>query len=166
MEQRLLAYWEGSDAPSNGRIVEAESRWGLDVATDYDLACDVKDWAGSIRVQDGNALVISTDGGAAGTWISGIEGAPGALVEWGYADSDEDIIEAARELISTGELAIINEFDVATDASVLFVAAERGFDDRYKRLSINLPAGKYMVMSGQRSTETISTVCHVFKLQK
>ena len=56
MEQKYLINWEGCDAPSNGRVVEANSCWGLDVATDYDLACDIEDYLGLINVGKGKHL--------------------------------------------------------------------------------------------------------------
>ena len=166
MEERLLPYWEGSDAPSNGRIVEAESRWGLNVATDYDLACDVQGWAGVIRVHDGNALVLSASGDAMATWVSEFEGVEGVVVEWEYADSEEGLIAAVKELLGAGESSATNEMYIKESPIVLFVAAERGDEDMYGRQAIHIPTGKYSVTTARRATETTSVVCHIFRSQE
>ena len=98
MEQKYLADWEGSNAPSNGRVVEANSRWGLEVATDYDLACDIEDFLGLINVGEGKALVLGGDE-LATTWFPLFENQEGILIRWDYADSESEIINFAKSAI-------------------------------------------------------------------
>ena len=133
MEEAVLDFWEGSDAPSGGRVVNAESRWGLDVATDYDKACDVNDLAGAIDINRGRAFVLSTNGDAMATWVPNFEGFAGAFVEWGYADNENDLVEEARHLIQESTFSETLEFHVHSSRCVLFVAAERGREDTYPK---------------------------------
>ena len=128
MEEALLDFWEGSDAPSGKRVVVAESRWGLDVATDYDKACDVNDYSGVIDIDGGRAFVLDTDGDGTATWLANFEGFAGALIEWGYADNDNDLVKEARQLIRESAFSETREFTVGSSPCVLFVAAERGRD--------------------------------------
>lgn len=165
MEEALLDFWEGSDAPSDGREVIAEFRWGLDVATDYDKACDVNDFAGVIEMNGGHAFVLSTNGDAMATWLPNFEGFAGAFVEWGYADDERDLVEEASCLIKESAFLETHEFNVHSSPCVLCVAAERGREDTYPRQSFDLIPGKYLVRSGVRTTEQTSVVCHAFHLE-
>ena len=164
MEKVLLPYWEGSNAPSNGRVVKAESRWGLDVATDYDLACDIDDWSGVINVVNGSAFVLGTSGDNMATWVPDF--APnGALVEWGYADREDELIEAARNFVDRAEFSSCVEFVVRSSPLVLFMAVESGDDPTYDRIEFEIEMGKYNVSSGLRETEKSLVICHSFDLQ-
>lgn len=165
MEEAILDFWEGSDEPSGGRVVNAESRWGLDVATDYDKACDVNDFAGVIEVDRGRAFVLSTNGDAMATWLPNFEGFAGAFVEWGYADNERDLVEEASCLIRESAFSETHEFNIHSGPCVLFVAAERGREDIYPRQTFDLTPGKYVVRTGVRTTEQTSVVCHVFHLE-
>ena len=165
MEEMLLDCWEGSDAPSGGRIVEAQSRWGLDVATDYDLACDVREIAGVIDMSRGKAFVLSTNGDCMATWLPGFVGFAGALVEWDYADAEDELVEESKALIHLGEFSQAVEFSVNSSPLVLFVAAERGHEDAYARQVFDLAPGCYRVRSGRRVTDKTAVVCHLFELK-
>lgn len=164
MEQALLPYWEGCHAPTNGRVVIAESRWGLDVATDYDLACDIDGWSGVISVGNGYALVLGTSGDMA-TWISDL--APnGALVEWGYADKEDELIEEARNFVGRAEFSTSFEFEVRSSPLVLFMAVEAGNAPTYERLVFEITPGEYSIRSGFWETERNSVIAHSFERQR
>jgi hypothetical protein len=165
MEQDLLSCWEGADRPSRGRLVPAKHRWRPNVATDYDLACDVNEWAGIIQLSEGTALVVSIEH-LATTWIPDIEDAEGALVEWGYGESETQLVAAARRFIAEGDFSVMNEFHVNRSPLILFDSAERGDEDAFGRLKIEVSAGKYTISSGYWKTEQASAICHVFRLNK
>jgi hypothetical protein len=43
MPTEVMSFWEGTEPPSGGRVVEATFRWdGQSIATDYDHACDAE----------------------------------------------------------------------------------------------------------------------------
>ncbi|PYT01346.1 MAG: hypothetical protein DMF63_00395 [Acidobacteria bacterium] len=164
MESRLLTFWEGSDAPSDGRVVEAEFRWGLDVATDYDKACDVNDLAGVIDINNGTAFVLSTENSMA-TWLPEFMGFDGAIIEWDYADGESELIEEASILVAEGAFSRSVKYEVSSSPLVLFVAAEGGQESGYKRQTFEVGVGNYTVKSGRRVTDRTSVVCHLFQLQ-
>ena len=162
MKKKYLASWEGSDAPSNGRVVEAISRWGLDVATDYDLACDVEDYLGLINVGEGKALVLSGEQ-LATTWFPLFENAQGILIRWEYGNSEIEVIDFAKSLLNEVEKDEDIEFSVGNSELVLFVAAESGSDKVYPRLEFNLSKGTYKISTIEREDEQTSVICHHFR---
>lgn len=162
MQQKYLANWEGSDAPSNGRVVEANSRWDLDIATDYDLACDVEDYLGLIDVGEGKALVLGGDE-LATTWFPLAENQEGILIRWEYANSESEIVDFAKSL--TNEIGKDEniEFSVGNSELVLFVAADHGNNKVYPRLEFKLSKGTYKISTIERENEQTSVICHHFR---
>ena len=159
LEDRLLPYWEGSDEPSDGRIVEAEHRWGLEIATDYDRACDCSEWIGCISVKDGAALVLGGDDAAA-TWRPLKNLSEGILVRWIYADSEDEILEAALELTNSRVADEYIEFDINSSPLVLFAATEIGNDPIYPRLNFSLAVGRYGIFTSHRDDNQMGIICH------
>ncbi len=162
MEKEYLANWEGSDAPSNGRVVNAISRWGLDVATDYDLACDVEDYLGLVNVGEGKALVLGGDE-LATTWFPFFENGQGILIRWVYGNSESEVIDFAKSLSDEVKKDENIEFSVENSELVLFVAAEHGNDKVYSRLEFNLSKGTYEISTIERKDEQTSVICHHFR---
>ena len=162
MEQKYLANWEGSDAPSNGRVVEANSRWGLEIATDYDLACDVEDYLGLINVGEGKALVLG-DGEWATTWVSLFENEEGILIRWVYGNSDSEVINFAKTALDKIKKDEDVEFAVEDSGLILFVAAESGNDKIYPKLEFSLSNGHYNISTIEREDEQTSVICHHFR---
>ena len=159
IEEKYLKFWEGSDAPSNGRVVEAEFRWGLDVATDYDKACDIEDLLGLIDVGEGKALVLGADETST-TWLQ-TNDSEGMLVRWIYANSENDAIESAK-LVSFDKEADF-EFVVENYNLVLFAACESWNDNIYPRLKFSLPNGKYKIFTNEFKNDETWMICHRFK---
>lgn len=61
LPREAFCYWEGGDIPSGGRRVEARFRWDTEVATDYDRACDVDEWAAILQVGPAWSLVLGSE---------------------------------------------------------------------------------------------------------
>lgn len=162
MKKKYLANWEGSAAPSNGRIVEANFRWGLEIATDYDRVCDVDDWLGLISVGEGKAIVLGGDETAT-TWLDLIENREGMLVRWIYADSDEDAVGKAKSLADELGKDESFEFVVGDSDLILFSAAESGDDKISPRLKFNLSSGTYKISTIKYKDEQTSVICHRFR---
>jgi hypothetical protein len=162
MEQKHLANWEGSNAPSNGRVVEANSRWGLEVATDYDIACDVEVYLGLINVGEGKALVLGGDE-LATTWFPVFENQEGILIRWNYGNSESKVIEFAKAALGKFEKDEVVEFTLEDSELILFVAAESGNDKIYPRLNFNLSSGTYKISTIEREDEQTSVICHHFR---
>ncbi len=162
LEQKYLENWEGSDEPSNGRIVEANFRWGLDIATDYDRACDIEDYLGLINVGKGEAIVLGGDE-LATTWFPLSEDQAGFLIRWNYGNSEFDVINAAKSLINEAGKDENIEFTVKDSNLILFAAAEPGNYQIYPRLKFNLSSGNYKIFTNEYKDEQTSVICHSFR---
>ena len=109
--EELGALWEGSDAPSGGRVVNARFRWSADpgaLATDYDAACDVNELVGVIPVGAGAALVLG-DEVPMSTWVPSTLFAGGLIVvpmTWPHPGMPEQRLLAAAALARTGCLGL------------------------------------------------------------
>lgn len=71
LPREALPFWEGNDPPSDGRVIEAVSRWDdQEAATDFDRACDVMAWAEVLPVgTDSWGLVLPEDAGGI-AWLT------------------------------------------------------------------------------------------------
>lgn len=161
IEEKYLKFWEGSEAPSNGRIVEADFRWGLDIATDYDKACDVEDWLALIEVGEGKALVLGGEPNPT-TWLY-LEEDEGMLVRWIYADSEYDAIESAKLVPNNFGKEEDFEFVVENTNLILFAACESWDDNIYPRLSIALQKGAYRIYTKEYKDEQTWILCQHFR---
>lgn len=162
IEEKYLTSWEGSNAPSNSRIVEANFRWGLEVATDYDRACDIEDYIGLINVGEGKAIVLGGDEMAT-TWFPLIENQEGILIRWFYGNSESDVIKVAESLSNKLGKDENFEFTVEDSNLVLFAATESGNDKIYPRLKFNLSSGTYKISMIEHEDEQTSIICHRFR---
>lgn len=160
IEEKYLQFWEGSEAPTNGRIVEANFRWGLEVATDYDKACDVEDWLGLIDVGEGKALVLGDEPNST-TWLD-LKEDEGMLVRWIYADSEKDAIESAKSVANNLGKDENIEFVVENTNLVLLAACESWSDEIYPRLKISLPICKYIISTKEFKDAQTWVICHSF----
>jgi hypothetical protein len=162
IEEKYLSNWEGSEEPSNGRVVEANSRWGLEMATDYDRACDVEDYLGLINVGEGKAVVLGGDEMPT-TWLALTENQEGFLIRWFYGESEFDVVGAAKSL--SDELGKDEDFEFVVGNSdlILFAAAESADDKVYHRLKFNLANGNYKISTIEYENEQTSIVCHRFR---
>jgi hypothetical protein len=160
-EEYLLA-WEGCENPSAGRKVEAQFRWNLDgVATDYDRACDVHDWVGLIEVGQGKGLVLG-DEPLTTTWFPLADG--GLLVRWVCADSEEELIAAARKIPDSAYVDSGLCLQVRNSPLVLLQASESWDDQFYSRLEIQLMAGDYSISTSEYDADGMtSLICHRLK---
>jgi hypothetical protein len=81
--QAAVRWWEGGDAPSDGRLVDAQARAsGFDVATDYDRACDIDpESAGTLDVGESWSVVIGTAAAQSALWLPGAD--PREFLPWG-----------------------------------------------------------------------------------
>ncbi len=106
LPREALPFWEGNAPPSDGRAIEAVSRWDdQEAATDYDRACDVMAWAEVLPVgPESWGLVVPEDAGGI-AWLT-----PDALTA---ADSfalvqslliDTEALAVYRSLLSAAAL--------------------------------------------------------------
>jgi hypothetical protein len=162
VEQKYLGFWEGCDAPSNNRVPEAKFRRGLEVATDYDRACDIEDYIGLIDVGGGKAIVLGGDETAA-TWLHFRESEEGILIRWFSGNSETDVLRAADSLSDKSGKNENLEFTIEDSDLVLFAACESGNDNVFPRLKYSLPKGTYKIFTIEYEDEQTSIICHRFR---
>jgi hypothetical protein len=143
----LLTVWEGSNFPSNGRVVEAHFRYFSenDPATDYDRACDVDGYIGQVPVGSGTGIVFA-DETTTVSWHPG-EGrnAANTIVKMMWIHNDA-LVEAA--LSASEQLAWEDNFEYDSDSAdhVIFDSACPGSDTE-ESLHVRLAHGRFIVQT-------------------
>ena len=150
IEAGNLRHWQGIDAPTDGRIVEATFRWNdpNDPASDYDRACDVSDHAALLVVGDGTGLVLG-DSPDATTWWPRSDSSGGILVRWHYAEDEGDVEKYMLVVPDLPTEEAIVEWTVTDTTIYLFDSAFSG-DNVLEGLSndyltFELKPGRYVV---------------------
>ena len=142
LEGRLLGEWEGTDPPSNGRVVQASFRWqGEGPATDYDRACDVKGWLGLVPVGDGHGLVLNDEPLPTTVWRPD-PADPVMLLRWEYAEIDGDVARHLEDTRGAMWQPWEKELLVKETEPLLFDSAFPG-TEAYERRVVPLPPGPY-----------------------
>ena len=120
---QFVALWEGSDAPTGGRVVESTFRCSNnpdDPTTDYDLACAIAmqpQEVGTIEIGDGAALVICGEIPFS-AWIQAVDFAGGYVVVPEYwTDTDYNCHDVIAEVSD----------DSYTDSGVILNSTGQGF---------------------------------------
>ncbi|MDQ3520599.1 MAG: immunity 21 family protein [Gemmatimonadota bacterium] len=126
--QAAVAAWEGTDAPSNGRVVSAKFRWSNenDPASDYDRACDVDpQTAAAIDIGEHWGIIIGTAAAQSAHWLPGSDADEFYAV--GIEAADDASPERLRALTSEAtEWRLLRaQVSVATEGLLLAHAASR-----------------------------------------
>ncbi len=124
---------------------------GTDAPDDYDRACDVENWAGVIDVGTEASGLVLADEPATTCYLS----EHNVFVRWLAADSDADLVEAARAVLNDPATDWENCGVWETDGSaVLLDSAVAGADlaveypdqeGRPEQAQIPVPAGRWNV---------------------
>lgn len=149
LERRLLPYWRGYSPSFNTG------------ATDYERACSVSDYLGTIDVGLGKGIVLGEQPYAT-TWWRCNDVPSGMLVRWVSAESEEAVIEALRVLSNVAWERTGVELKLATGNLALFDSAFPG-NEIDVSLSIEIPAGIYFAETLHYSpNDEISLILHRF----
>lgn len=151
---RHLLEWEGSDPPTGGRVVQATFRCAdPDMpATDYDLACDVREYLGVIPVGAGTALVLGGEPLPA-WWAARPDG--GILVRWIYGDDTLSTRDATRTVVEDIPEALWQpeEFDFTVPEGLLYL-----MDSAYPGRELSsMPEDSQMSFSLRPGTYSVET---------
>jgi Immunity protein 21 len=137
LQTDLLGEWYGIDPnPSKDRSV----------ATDYERACQVQDYAGVIPVGDGSALVLGEEP-MDSTWWPSRDLAEGLIVRVLYSAGDEAV---ARLIESLGPESLTDtglRMVITSPHLELFDSTCPGTLDLVPRLAVTVPIGRYAVYS-------------------
>lgn len=172
LPEEALAHWEGSEAPSAGRVVDAEFRWrGTGPATgrrpDYDRACDVESWIGAVPVGLTEGLVLGGEPTAA-VWVPHpLHGGP-VIVRVLWAEDDASITAALdRWFLGEVEAPLIKDEPLLSVAGgrtlVLFDAAEAGAEAEDSQ-ECSLGEGEFLVRTRRLEPDAeTSLILHDFE---
>lgn len=160
LPEKHLVAWEGATQPSEGRIVEANSRYSVgSQATDYDRACDVEDLLGLIDVGEGQGVVFG-DEPLSTTWVPSATEDGGMFVRWVYAENETDLMQFVTNV--PGKFFKDTHISISVENTdlILFAACEASNDKIYPRLKVNLPSGRYAFSTAEVSDAKTSVICH------
>lgn len=145
--ENLLDAWGGTDYQGElaGNSYRPAERQAI---TDYDRACEVRNYVDVIPVGQGQGLVLSGEA-LETTWypLQGRSG--GILVRWIYAPGDEEVEEALRSLPADLSYQDGLDLNVSSSGLVLFDAAMPGRDIVTPLLRITLDTGRYRVLTAE-----------------
>lgn len=116
-------------------------------ANDYDRACDVRDYLGSVPLGDRSALILGDMPLETLIWKPKNE-LP-RIVRVYYADPDANMIEIleSSNIIYFNNSDEILSVEFKSSSIVIFDSAYPGVDAGISRLSFNIPKGKYLALT-------------------
>lgn len=131
LEESLLKYWRGFDLRENP-----------DHITDYDRACQVNEYVGTIAVDSGYGLVLGGEPFQT-AWLQFPET---IMVCWDHAENETAVVEALSNLPSGNWEDTEVEIQFSGGKLILFDSA---FDENEidESLEIEVPKGKYKVQT-------------------
>lgn len=165
----IASHWEGTNKPSNGRIIEA--KFDLNgpngVHVDYDRACDTADdYVNIISIGPSNALIFGEEIPAM-HWIKSNIFDGGYLVTWSYLpDGDEPNYQALTETLSTDFFTDTGfAATCSSEGFLLFPSTQAPADNNYfDFVKIDCSAGNYGAAIG--FYETPDTSIRIIKIQR
>ncbi len=149
LEEHLLASWRGCFSPPEA----------ANDVTDYDRACGVDDYLGTIAVASGYGLVLG-DEPMRTTWWQLPEAHTGILVRWQWAASEHDVITALTSLTDVIWAEAGINLHISDGNLVLFDAACVG-NEVDERVRIALAPGHYVLTTAQYTpNSSLSLLLH------
>ena len=156
----IASAWHGSDLYID---IEQIERTGQDddglPDCDYNRTYSVDGWIATIPVGDGDALVVSTEHSATAIWQEHNET---CIIEWFYADSDEQLMAHFRQTLLRGEFETSAVFRHPGGRLILMSAADVISDPVYDVIYFELPVGEYQMRTIYVDDDTVSYVAHRF----
>jgi hypothetical protein len=159
LERALLPYWGGMD---NIGGVRPQSVHGGPL-TDYDRACNIRDWIAPLKVLNGTGIVFWGDD--LGLGLERESDTVFFAVRIYYViDNLEDHIDSARE----NPNCFKKDFDIFLSSSkvTVFDSVATGFEVRRSYLEIDIVPGLYEVLTYEQKTPDAEIVFHKFQLRR
>jgi hypothetical protein len=164
----IASYWEGTNEPSDGRVIEADFNLNgpIGIRVDYDRACDVAtDYINTIQIGPGKALILGQEIPSM-YWIQSETFDGGYLATWVYLPSDEELdYRALVKSLPSGFFSDPVHTAICSDKGfLLFPSTQAPVDGGYfQYVKINCAAGIYGASLG--FYETPDTNIRIIKIQ-
>lgn len=156
----IASAWHGSVPYTEMERLEKAGRNEGDLPDcDYNRTYAVDGWIATIQVGDGDALVVSTEHSATAIWQEHNET---CIIEWFYADSDEQLMAHVRQSLRQGEFKSTAVFRHPGGRLILMSAADVISDPVYDVIYFELPVGEYQMRTIYVDDDTVSYVAHRF----
>lgn len=169
--EELGALWEGTNAPSGGRVVNAHFRWSAEpgaVATDYDAACDINNLIGVIPVGAGAALVLG-DEVPMSTWVPSMLFVGGLIVvpmTWPNHRMPEQRLLTVVDAVERSAFTHAGlTLPPSSGQFILCAACDTGPDWAYATMRVTVPGILYRILSAEVQIEGFSLRLHALDAQ-
>lgn len=141
ISDELVPLWEGTEPPTNSRVVEALFRLDADgPATDYDRACDVQ-LVELLPVGESRALIINPEAEPYVTWVPAEDG--GAFCAFHCSEPDVDAARIVHEI--RNPTALSESIEASSGKLWLSSAAMANEEIRGDAVSAIVTPGTYSV---------------------
>ena len=130
LEEDLVPHWRGYLSLSDSSL------------TDYERACEVSDYLGTIGVGSGSGLVLGEQPYST-TWLPASELDYGIIVRWVCAENEAAVIQALNELSNRNWQRTDVVVEVTTGKLILFDSASPGYDIK-TFIAVQIPKGSYV----------------------
>lgn len=161
----LRDVWCGTEAPRDGRVVEARFRWTMDLAapaSDYDAACDVADAVGVIAVAGHQAVVLG-DEVPLSTWLpcAAFDGGVLVVVHNAGMGPVDATVRAAAALLTLDHFGPTGlTFMLDQPGCVLCAACDAAPDWTCRTQVVDIPAGRYALWGADIRMDDVDMVVH------
>ncbi len=130
LEENLIPYWRGYLSGSESGL------------TDYERACEVSDYLGSIEVASGSGVLLGEEPYSTSWWQSR-ELDYGLIVRWVYAENEAAVIQALTSLSNRDWERTDVECEVTEGKLWLFDSAVPG-NSIEDSILVRIPKGSYV----------------------
>ncbi len=125
------------------------SDWHGIVSSDYSMACDIDNYAGTIKTSNTQALVLGDDPCQSAIYIS--KGLGAVIVRWQWAESENSVQKYIDYLTAEDFQDPVEEIEYRVDDSALLLFDSVMPGSSVEGLTLNLPIATYV----------ITTICYV-----
>ena len=134
LEESLLKHWRGFDLANDPNYI-----------TDYDRACEIDEYVGTIPVDSEYGLVFGEVPHST-AWLNLSGKNDGIIVRWEFGENESEVIEALSNLPDVEWEDTGVEIEFSDDKLILFDSAFDGTQID-ESLEIKMPEGKYKVQT-------------------
>lgn len=150
IDEVILPKWKGSSGTESNN---------LGFETDYESACEVNDYIGSIYVDNSKVLVFG-DEPMTSTWFQ-ISKSEGFIVRIEYANSEDEVETFLRKIPPNQEWQNTGVEIIFQTGNLVLMDSSNSYEQLEEKLLIKTEPGKYNIQTQfYKPTEDISLLLH------